>query len=340
MSLLLPPQPRLRQTLARLLAAVLAPCAGCGYVGPPQPPALYVPVPPRDLRAIQYGDRILVQFTIPVLTTDGLVQTRLRGAEIYAGPAAAPFDRGMWAAKAKRYPVPEATAPGPVEKEIDAFDFLGQEIVLAVRVTGQTGRVSDWSNNAILGIDRPLDTPAGLQAANTAAGVALRWTGTAPRYRVLRSAPDAPSEADRAYSPVGEAEMPAFMDATAVYGTRYQYIVVGLSGETQQSFPSDPVSITPTDVFPPAVPAGIRVTASPRSIDLSWERNTEDDFQGYNVRRSTAGGAFELVARMLPSPAYSDAAVESGKQYRYTITAVDASGNESAPSEPVTAVAP
>jgi hypothetical protein len=314
--------------------------AGCGYVGPPQPPALHVPLPARDVRAIEYGDRILVQFTVPVLTTDGLVQSRLRGAEIYAGPAAAPFDRDLWAARAKRYPVPEVTAPGPVEHEIDALDFLGQEIVIAVRVTGQTGRVSDWSGNAILSVNRPLDPPAALQAVNEADGVALRWTGNAPRYRVLRSAPEAPAESDRVFVPVGETEAPGYTDTSTVYGTRYQYIVVALSGETQQSFPSDPASITPADVFAPAVPAGVRATLSLQSIDLAWSRNTENDFQGYNVRRSLNDGAYELVARLLPTPAYSDSAVESGKQYRYTVTAVDASGNESAPSEPVTATAP
>ena len=32
------------------------------------------------------------------------------------------------------------------------------------------------------------------------------------------------------------------------------------------------------------------------TIELSWERNTEARFQGYNVYRAVGGGAFERIA--------------------------------------------
>jgi hypothetical protein len=94
------------------------------------------------------------------------------------------------------------------------------------------------------------------------------------------------------------------------------------------------------DVFAPAGPAGLLARAGAQSVDLVWTRNVEDDFQGYNVRRSADMGPFELIAPLLATPAYDDRAVESGKQYRYTVSAVDMLGNESGPSEPVSVVVP
>ncbi len=49
--------------------------AGCAYIGPPKPPALDIPTRITDLRAAEYGDQILVQFTVGALTTDGLALT-------------------------------------------------------------------------------------------------------------------------------------------------------------------------------------------------------------------------------------------------------------------------
>jgi len=55
---------------------------------------------------MEFGDKVLVQFTVPMLTTDAIVQTSLRGAELYAGPAGQPFLRDQWAATAGRFAVP------------------------------------------------------------------------------------------------------------------------------------------------------------------------------------------------------------------------------------------
>lgn len=324
--------------LASALAGLLL-ASGCGYVGPPQPPALNIPSAVQDLRGIEFGDQILVQFTVPILTTDGLVQQRLRSVELYAGPIGQPFDREQWASSASRYAVP-VTAPGPVEYQFPVGSLVGQEIVISVRVTGETGRVSDWGSNAFFFVNQPLAAPSAVQPANAPAGVALRWTGGGPRYRVLRSEPNAPAEADRVLVPIGESDAPEYIDRDTNYGTRYQYIVVAIEGERQQSLPSDAVFITPTDVFAPSVPSGVNAVPSPQSVELSWTPSLEDDFQGYNVRRSVDMGPFEIVAQLVPTPAYSDRAAEPGKQYRYTVTAVDTLRNESDPSEPVTAVLP
>jgi len=72
-------------------------------------------------------------------------------------------------------------------------------------------------------------------------------------------------------------------------------------------------------------------------VELSWSINVEPDLAGYRVYRSgeesTRGSL--LTADLLPSPSYRDTSVEVGQHYWYTVTAVDRSGNESAPTPAV-----
>src|ERR1700730_6217599 len=50
--------------------AALAMLAGCASVGPPLPPSLELPKPPSDLGAQRKGDRVLLTWTVPSVTTD------------------------------------------------------------------------------------------------------------------------------------------------------------------------------------------------------------------------------------------------------------------------------
>ena len=69
-------------------------------------------------------------------------------------------------------------------------------------------------------------------------------------------------------------------------------------------------------------------------MDIVWSPDTSADLAGYNVYRHEEGGQPEkLNAEPVKTPAYRDAAVQSGKKYFYSVTAVDVRGNESAQSE-------
>jgi fibronectin type 3 domain-containing protein len=70
------------------------------------------------------------------------------------------------------------------------------------------------------------------------------------------------------------------------------------------------------------------------AVELSWSINVEPDLAGYRVYRAEQEGVRGalLTPELLPSPAYRDNSVQSGHRYWYTVTAVDRSGNESAPS--------
>ena len=301
--------------------------SNCGYVADPLPPALNIPVAIRDFRAIEYGDNILVDFTLPTVTTDNLQLKQPPPVELWVGPNVNPFNIDTWSTGAKKYELKDKTREAPVR------DWVGKEIVLAVRAIGPKGKPSAWSNIQVLTPGTPLQMPAGLKADNVQDGVKLTWQGSGPHYRIYRTAGDGMRER------FAETDKPEYVDETTMYGVRYQYLIQAYEEETRQSLPSDTASITPSDTFAPAVPGALTAIAGVRTIELTWTRNAEPDFKGYNVYRAEGAGAFQKIASLVEAPTYSDNKVEPGKTYRYAITAVDVTGNESAQSNPQEAVA-
>jgi len=307
--------------------------AGCGYIGEPLPPALKIPQRVQDLRVLQYGDRLVIDFTIAPLTTEGLAIKELGPSELAAGPNVTPFDVGKWAAGADTIPLP-ADTPGAVHAEIPAAKWTGKDMVFGVRPSNVKGRKAEWSNLVSLRVQPPLSVPAGLRAGATASGVRLTWSGSEPSYRVLRKGPD-----EQKPSVLAVTDKPEYLDATAQFDRTYEYIVQGLRDKVESEI-SGPVSITPKDIFPPAVPSGLTVVAGIGTIELAWDRNTESDLRGYRVYRSVDSGDFQRIADLVEVPAYSDHDIQAGKRYRYAVTGVDQVGNESARSAPGEATAP
>jgi hypothetical protein len=304
-------------------AAFIVLLAGCGYPGDPKPPALEIPSRVTDLRAAEYGSNILVEFTLPTLTTEGLTLTKVRSVELRVSAGAAFQNVNL-----------KAAGPGPIHDAIPASDWIGKDVLLTVRATGPKGKTSEWSNAVPLSVGVPLATPANLVAENVAEGVRIHWQGGGPRYRIFRALNDQTPDQ------LAESDQPVYVDKTTSYGSMYKYFVQAITADDlRQSEISEMVAITPRDDFPPAVPAGLSAVAGVSAIELAWERNTEDDFRGYNVYRSIDGAAFEKVAALIDAPAFSDRQVEAGKRYRYTVSSVDQAGNESARPEPVEVIA-
>jgi fibronectin type 3 domain-containing protein len=314
-----------------LLLMLLGSLGGCsyvgiGYIGPPMAPTLDIPLNVTDLRAMEYGDKIQVAFTISDLTTEGLKLTSLRSVDLFAGTTSPPIDTQ----NAMHYNVP-ASVPGPVTyDEIPVQAWIGKNIILGVHATGPKKKTSGWSNFVQMTVGPPLQAPTMLAARNLKDGVGLTWQGTGSKFRVLRAAGDGPLER------LADVEKPEYLDGSAQFGTKYQYRVLALSSDTYMSIVSEPpAGITPKDTFPPDVPTGVTAAPGANTIEVAWDRNTEADFKGYNVFRSVDGGPFQKVSTdLIETPIYSDNKVELGKTYRYEISAVDLLGNESAHSAP------
>ncbi len=325
---------RARSSLLALSAAMLG-CFGCASVRPPMPPSLHIPSRITDLAAVERGDRIILEFTLPALTTDGVPIKQLGEIDVRIGPAG-----GTGKEKTQRLSAgPEA--PGPAHFDVPDADWVGSEIGVAVRVAGRTGRFSGLSNAVLLRVVPPLAMPMDVKAEAVPSGVRLTWRGTnreGVNYRIYRRGPGQTKP-----ELFGQSEAPEYVDTSTQYGKAYEYSVQAAlkagAGEAESTI-SVAVSITPRDIFPPAVPTGLTAIAAVQAIQLSWNPDTELDLKGYYLYRSIAGQPFERIGGLLDTPAYSDRAIESGKRYRYAVSAIDQVGNESARSAPVEAVAP
>jgi hypothetical protein len=105
------------------------------------------------------------------------------------------------------------------------------------------------------------------------------------------------------------------------------------------------VEIFAHDVFPPAMPSGLQAVFSGVGqrpfIDLIWAPDSAGDLAGYNIFRHEAGGEpVKINAELVKTPAFRDMNVTSGKNYFYSVSAVDVHGNESERSQEASEAVP
>jgi hypothetical protein len=324
------------QLIVQGFAAALL-LSGCGYIGEPLYPLLNIPNRVTDLAAVQRGAVIVYQFTLPILSTEGK-QARIGQVELRIGePGQGSFDMNEWVARSKRVEV-AFDKQKHILSQTPAAPWVGKDLVLAVKVYGVNKREVGWSNLAIVNVVAPLATPTGVEATAVAEGVRVSWQGPKGQYKVFRRV-----ERDQAVSTMATVEANQWLDTTTEYGKQYHYIIQALqktgSGEVESELSAE-TTVTPDDKFPPAVPKGLNAIASAENIELVWDRNTESDFAGYRLYRASGEAKLEKIADIPDAPSYSDRKLESGKPYRYAVSAVDRLGNESKLSEPVEITAP
>lgn len=330
-----------------LPAAIFAGClglSGCGYIGEPLPPALNIPNVVADLGAIERGGNIVINFTIPERTTENLPLKRVSRIDLRLWPSdGKPFELDRLLTGSREVPV-TADKAGAITAKTEAAPWVGRELFFAVRSFGPGRRPSGWSNIAVLRVVEPLaPIPApGMAAEAVPEGVRLRWRyASLPdlHFRIFRATKAEPDREQVATATAG-----GWIDHNTSYGTEYHYWLqaVRRAGESDaESEIAGPVSVTPVDTFPPAIPRGLNAVAGLTTIELSWDPNTDTDLAFYRVYRAGgAEGGFALLADKVTAPAYSDRQVQSGKPYRYRVRSVDRLGNESRPSDAVQATAP
>ena len=89
------------------------------------------------------------------------------------------------------------------------------------------------------------------------------------------------------------------------------------------------------DTAPPATPSGLSATVAPvRDVHLAWAANSEPDLAGYHVYRAPTASAplVRVTSSVANTNGYVDPSAPDSASLWYAVSAVDATGNESARS--------
>ncbi|MGD7707097.1 LamG-like jellyroll fold domain-containing protein [Microlunatus sp. Y2014] len=184
--------------------------------------------------------------------------------------------------------------------------------------------------------------PTNLAAVLDARQVELTWTASTDDVGIEAYEVHRGSTADFTPSPdtlVGASDTTSFTVDEGVPGTTW-FTVVAIDPGGNRSAASAAVQVVVPDTTAPATPDGVTAELSGTTAQLSWAAATDDvGVVGYQVHRGTTvgftPGADSLLAQV-SSTSYEDADLAIG-EYFYKIIAVDAAGNASPPSTPVSA---
>lgn len=342
-----------------LFLPVLAFLSGCGSPGVPLPPSLELARPVSDLHAVRKGSNVVLSWTPPSRTTDGHNITH-PGETAICEQAGAPVKDCKTPVARIKTGRQETTQQQQISytARLEASLQLqnpAADVFYAVNVLNAYGRSAGLSNQVSVPAAPTLPAPADFSAKLTAEGVRLSWRPITPpalverlRYavRIYRHEQGQAGDAVAGEAPLASSSASEFSDQTFEWEKTYVYracVVTYVSqadgSERQVEGDNTPsVSILAHDVFPPATPTGLQAVFSGPGqkpfIDLIWTPNTEVDLAGYNVYRREGGGQPAKVnSELVKSPAWRDSDITPGQEYWYSVTAVDARGNESQRSE-------
>jgi hypothetical protein len=220
-------------------------------------------------------------------------------------------------------------------------------LTYAVVTEGATAR-GEYSNLATI-VPLPVATPpAGLTATAKAEGVELKWNEpkTSVRgeeapvilgYRIYRNAP---GESINEFAvPINAPPVrgTTFLDTPSYGEHEYRVSAVAADGPVLQSDLSAPVKVTFKDLVAPPAPTSLTALIETKAVRLLWEPVDASDLAGYRLYRSEGMGHVDikdigtvpLVNEIVTGTTYVDPNPNLGIAYRYAVTAVDKSGNES-----------
>ncbi len=127
----------------------------------------------------------------------------------------------------------------------------------------------------------------------------------------------------------------SYVDAGAPYGVPLVYTVRAvLEGNPKvEGLPAEELPVLFTDIYPPPAPKRLDALSEGNLVRLLWDPVDAPDLAGYLVFRSQDGAGPERLTREpLTDPFFTDETAHQGARYRYTVRAIDRSGNQSAPS--------
>lgn len=131
-----------------------------------------------------------------------------------------------------------------------------------------------------------------------------------------------------------------YLDTGLTNKRAYYYRIRTVNAAGQESAIQEAVSAVPTDTIPPDAPADVQIKAiGDRQVEVSWINPTSSDFTVIRVYRSAQRGLLGTIiyddgtgdqsASDSTRSTYLDQGLAENIPYYYTVTSVDADGNES-----------
>jgi hypothetical protein len=336
----------IKKTVLITIAIMLV--SGCAKKGPPVPWESIVPKRIVDLQAIPREGRLLLEWTAPKENTDKTPLIDLVGFQILRSEGILIGDecRGC-GEKMKVVHEMKFDHQEEAKKKRIAVLFEDQEprkvYIYQVVSVNRRGHPSSPSNPATVYWDDPPPSPTQVRGELGDKRVDLFWEAVegATGYNVYRKV-----EGEEGF-PINSLnreplKVTQYTDLNVQYEIKYLYSVRAVKRVAKTDVEgrgSPDIPVTPIKLTPPSAPNGLAAIPLKEGMELSWRKNSEPDLLGYNVYRRMPGESqFEMLNESpLTQETYLDTHVELGKEYEYTVKAVDNSPrkNESEPSEEV-----
>ena len=343
--------------------------SGCGKRRPPLPPTERVQQRTELLSGLQRGNQVILSWPAPLRNApDDSVQS-IRRIDIYRlaekPGAPLPLTEEDFAARSTligSVTYDQIKNAGETLTYVDTLELAGEPARLryAIRYVNASNQRAAFSNFLLIEpAGRIAKPPTVIATGNEIreGSIVISWQppasnidGSTPvnllGYNVYRNA-ESQGENQLVNTSLVSGEQ--FIDKNLTYGENYRYTVrsvsLGSGGAQVESLDSNPISLSPRDVFPPSAPASITIAAAPGRLSIFFPANPEADVVGYNIYRSTEPELpkerwTKITTATLIRTTFQDENVESGRRYYYYLTAVDRAGNVSVPSEVVSETVP
>jgi hypothetical protein len=222
----------------------------------------------------------------------------------------------------------------------------GRPLRITYGVVTETATARSQLSNLISIV--PLDVavaPTGVTAKAAADGVTVTWT--APTTAATSGKPiiigyNIYRDADELGNPLNPTPVSgtSFTDAPPYGEHTYRITAVASAGPPRiESEPSAVATTNFKDLIPPPVPASITPLVETAKMRVIWEAVDAADLAGYKLYRAEGygettlkeAGKFPIIASPTMETSFVDPGVQQGISYRYEVTSIDKSGNESKP---------
>ena len=313
------------RTWARFAVLILltGPMAGpgCAKVGDPLPPLSQPPPTIRTLELIQVDDRVQLHFPLPSPETDQIqIHRACSGEDTSLEPVLTLYRRQLRTR--------DDGAGYRVELELPRD---GVPCGYFLRFADLDGLISPPSNSVRASPVKAASAPRNLRCEVNSNHLRLEWDR--PRSNHDGSGPA--NVVGYLVNSRHRVSTEVFRDPEFRFGHPKRYRVQAVSRDADPlilSRASDTLTIVPEDSFAPGAPRNVTAVDWEGEVRVYWDPNREADLAGYFVYRDRTGGTVRKISPLLQDRMFTDTTVREGETYRYRVSAVDKSDNESPPS--------